>query len=1430
MKCSLNTLKNLRTIMSDTSEEAKASLGSVTAEGESFELTYKVFERYAKNIRNVGDTIAEFNRRVESLSKPFHIALRRELGEELQIDVNGKSERFYLLSTKLEESADSPLGLRARLVLARPDDLGTSIDIYSDIRSDSFTDRSGKEFGTIAGVSPYVMKAVAAARREEKRTAEAKKYVPNGEGDPELKETLDLMQRGDTILGSSRRRTSASIKGYEKISDFKHGDIESMRELLVKLSVLGGDKAKDSDMEYYNELLNKMHPRFFNHLDMYLKRNGKETEGHINISKDQMVFDVKETTGGAFAMSASEVYMHEVIHSMTAWALRQKAKSVGAARLGLNKAMEVALQHIKWQDFLMLPEADSSERDIEAAKAKMKYIFESKHGAEEFMAYTLTNPRLMELTKNIKMKDDKSVKEPTTVFRKVLRTFMRLVDSVLGNLKLVDNDATIFDQVNKLAFSLAEVNKRSNHTLGAMNPVGQMMEALEDSEAYLAEKLTGLKDRMAGDGIIKPPGEGASRFQMAKFLVKAIVKGITDPVHRKFFGLWLSALHISPGGTIREFTSSLFDRDDFFRIAEGLKLRMDSLDAGRNSVINETSRSIIQAFKTAPTDAEEVAITRVLLDTNLTQLRYKRNGRRKVSNKEFRELLTDPEAALKRERRLKHLIEKQSAKDKNRDGWVKWTVAQAYSLGYFMATGKGNAATSTNSSNIVLGHGTNMKFNRDTRLEGYISELAAVSSIKHLDKNQKKLVTRLLAEEGAAIDVITDRFEGYKKQSANSLFRSTQSHMIEGHTKELFDDTVDIKIAPVEDRKQLEAEGFKFGYEVPKADGVTQKTPMAVYTTSSWGKAERLRGAVALGKNHTRGMTLSNIKRMEDPVLGDALFQKDFGNVYMKSLLIHNAMKDGTFDVSKVDNSMMPVYTPQGKPVDFRYMMTRENKEKVMKQDLRVSQVLSRSIAAVQYQVKTEKMNIETLKAIQADMELNWKAGEIGKDSATEYALIGPKAADPKMRELYGMLPKEYQKFITSRTDKTMAIRKDLLQVMTGGTHLRTTDLIGVNRLPGVVKSVINTVEGIWMELVKISKGAILMKMPFVLVWNIVSNVIFQISQGAVDIPQLGKDYAESTREVNEYVKYSRKLVNLQEEITADKAALSRVVDAKKLRNVIGGKITELNRVMAAMKNNPSHKLFEAGMYQSHIEDLHNSALSESNRITKAIGSRLDKLPVAVKATAEVAYLTQNTEWYKFSQEVLQRSDMVSRLVEYKTKHRVHQKMVDGNRRLPGWWIEHKKAEIKKARGVLEKGPIEYESVQALTGKDRKEFFVMAENVLMKDLLNNYINYSLPNSNFEEYLNRLGVLMFTKYFKRIQSVVINSGTTNPIKTSLLVVAATAGMQVEMIQDQAIIGKVFGEDGSFSISNLLPVYSPFYHLENVFMPALIKDEALGGLFQ
>lgn len=251
------------------------------------------------------------------------------------------------------------------------------------------------------------------------------------------------------------------------------------------------------------------------------------------------------------------------------------------------------------------------------------------------------------------------------------------------------------------------------------------------------------------------------------------------------------------------------------------------------------------------------------------------------------------------------------------------------------------------------------------------------------------------------------------------------------------------------------------------------------------------------------------------------------------------------------------------------------------------------------------------------------------------------------------------------------------------------------------------------------------------------------------------------------------------------------------------------------MSANPASELFELGYYQSHTEDLENSALNETNKISRAINGRMQKMPAVVRGTAEIAYLTQNTTWYKVSQEVLQRSDMIARLVDSKQKARTEIKQANGDRRLPRWWLDTKGKD--------------YNDRQELTGEERKKFLKMAKEVRLQTILDNYVNYTLPNGNFEEYLSRLGLLMFFKYYKRIQTVVTETTLSNPIKSTLLTLAAVAGAPIETLQDQALLSRMFDNNGEFGLLEAIPFTSPLSHVQNVLTPALIKDEHLGGFF-
>ncbi len=116
-------------------------------------------------------------------------------------------------------------------------------------------------------------------------------------------------------------------------------------------------------------------------------------------------------------------------------------------------------------------------------------------------------------------------------------------------------------------------------------------------------------------------------------------------------------------------------------------------------------------------------------------------------------------------------------------------------------------------------------------------------------------------------------------------------------------------------------------------------------------------------------------------------------------------------------------------------------------------------------------------------------------------------------------------------------------------------------------------------------------------------------------------------------------------------------------------------------------------------------------------------------------------------------------------------------------------------------------------------FLRIAKQSRHTHLLEAFINYNLPNGKGEEYLNRIGVLMFTKYLKRIQRVIADAGTKHPIRTTLLAVTSFF-MDVDKIQDQSLLTKAV-DDNHFGFMGIVPLYSPLDNFLNVVQPALVK---------
>lgn len=1403
MQCSIEGYRGIKSNVVEAIKETAMEDGVLSYDGTSSDFYNTFLRSLAKSIKDPEAMVEALSQRVEALSSAFHNDIKRELSEELTVtDNEGKDIEYFLVDSTLRETDQTAEGVELVLTLGDVKDplntITATFPIGSDVTRGNIVSKQ-LEIAGLGDISSLVYRRMQNAKVSDvKNTAE--------KGSPEHS-TIDKMINADRYLNSSQNRNEESLVGYEKVENYKHGDKESMREILHKLHVLGNEKANPEYMNYLNNLLDRMHPRFFREMTLFWKKTNTESFGEVRLDDNEIYVTYNDGNYNGVDRTEAEIYMHEVLHTMVGWALNSEHPKAKVLKTQLTSLIKDAQKHITYKDFLMVEEEVATAREIDQAKATVDYIFSSKNYQHEFIAFALTNPVMIKKLAEV-MPESKSKK---ALHERIIDWLLQLFDLVLGKRGLRDNTTNAFDRVNSLAFKLAEINDYHQSRLSQMNPLGMVIEGIKGIDSIAAGYIKSINklfpDRDQPVGNINPnEGVIATSKKVLKFGALALV----SPTARNALGLWASSIWIKPTGTIREILGGFFEKNEQFRAAEAAKLLSDNLDMVRNGVISEASKSIKQAFKVTPTDFEEGALTTAFLETNASSLLYSRSGRPARSKSDLIQLYTDKDYRYEQIGRLKHLITSHLKNDGER---ATWTIQQAMGLGVMMATHENISITQIpNSHGIALGYGTETRYEKDKKLTALIGELAAINAIEYVESDEREAVAKLLGSEKDAINVISDMYEEYKTLSRKTIFKGKEAHIMEGHVAELFDATIDAVVRPVSEKAEMEAMGYVLRFPVTDKVGIHTSEPMAFYTTDSWGRAERLRGAVSIGRKHAKGTTLSELKRMENPALGETLFQRDLTKVKIEAIKETERMRNGEVTTDNMVKGMLPVFNANGVVTDYRYVMSKKQKRELLGQSLKVSETLPMSVARVEHQNRTTALNKEILETLKQDMAENWVEGEIGENELVEYSLIGPNATDPKMKELFYALPEEFREFIMSRADKTLAVRSQLIDIYFGRKEIQLTDLPGIKLLPKELKRYINAAEGIWQEAIKLSKTSILIKMPQVLASNILSNLWYLINTGSLDVIGVLKDHRDSWNELDEYLKSFKEASQLSMQIAADKEALRRVRDSATLSNIIEKKEARLKMLNRILENSDVKELFDAGYYQSNLLESSQTALSESNRITKYINSKLEEAPGFIKTGAELAYLTQNTAWYKGAQEVLQRSDMVARLVMNKRSKREYEAMMQGKAKLPAWWLEGKANDYPKKK--------------VLTLEEKTEFLEKAKTVRMQEILDAFINYSLPSGPFEEYMNKMGLMMFTKYLKRVQTQVFKSAANHPVLTAMTLGIASGLMDSDVIHDSSAIRRLF--TGRAELFGVVPMYGPFYHAENILTPALFKEEMLGRL--
>jgi hypothetical protein len=309
------------------------------------------------------------------------------------------------------------------------------------------------------------------------------------------------------------------------------------------------------------------------------------------------------------------------------------------------------------------------------------------------------------------------------------------------------------------------------------------------------------------------------------------------------------------------------------------------------------------------------------------------------------------------------------------------------------------------------------------------------------------------------------------------------------------------------------------------------------------------------------------------------------------------------------------------------------------------------------------------------------------------------------------------------------------------------------------------------------------------MVGNIISNAMYAVMTGT-SVKDIAAMYLTSTRNVRAYLSKHRELVRLQ---------LAKETGNKQKLDI--GKIPMLER---ELKNNPIHELYELGVYQAIVEDVSSQELTSTNKLKQLYKDKTEKVPQLIKDGMNWLYLTEETQYYKVMTEVLQMSDLVARDIENRKLKLVQEKQSQGKMKLPRWFLE-------KHPG---------QETRVLKGKQLEEFNEISKEMRLDTVLNAFINYNKPSGSIEEYMNKVGLLMFTKYAKRIQRRIALTGTKYPLKSLMVLLGQSFILDVETIQDQSVFTRSWYNMG-LSADDWVPGKPLWEYVQGIATPALFE---------
>ena len=617
---------------------------------------------------------------------------------------------------------------------------------------------------------------------------------------------------------------------------------------------------------------------------------------------------------------------------------------------------------------------------------------------------------------------------------------------------------------------------------------------------------------------------------------------------------------------------------------------------------------------------------------------------------------------------------------------------RAKQLAKYMITGKSSNGLAKNARLIVSGFNTGeVVAEADPRID-LVDRLASMYAIAYTGNGDKArinlLMKRELKNKVNGMDTAIKFHKELSKTAKDTLFVDNPTSAIKGFVPEITNPNREIRVANnALEAKLLKDQFYKEVKTLSKAKLDASNEAPRLFLTEEANIQRLVSGAIEVVSTNRKGTDVI----LAGKAFGDAVNATKAG---IPTSATYNPMTDP-------DVYMTPNYNTQNEIIGFSYEMSGKNRDNLLERNNDFADLLGAYASTNFNKTTVPEQNNRVVDAALEDYKENFA------NNPRAYVTVGPNANDQGLREIWAMLPEQTRKHVIKTWGKDgMQVRNDVLLSMFGYRKYslnQSFDKMDEAKnmfeklYTGIMTEVFGSnakirgvqAERAWQESISLMKDIVVIRNVKTILANTMSNGMLLMAHG-ISPSDIVKDTLLSVRAGLQYRKDMATLLSAQQKQRAG------VGDFNKLEQ-------EILKAQDSLSRNPLAKFIEEGTMPTIVEDVDpdTNHYSYKSKLQQRVDSLTEGVPKSVKTAAKWAFVSPDTPLYKLLNNATQFSDFSSKYVMYKY----------------------------------------------YTGKAKEK---LSHDEAIQIASDNFVNYDVPTAKGLQYLNDMGVVMFTKYNIRIQ--------------------------------------------------------------------------------